>query len=68
MSLLPTPERCVVLRTGNNPKKLAGQQRVWRCGRWTRASVQVFQTRDHAQIATGWYRIPVCERCLRESA
>jgi hypothetical protein len=59
-------ERCGAIRTGDDPNKHAGEQRTWRCRAKATINVQVHQASDHPRVGTGWFVVPLCERCFRE--
>lgn len=59
-------ERCGAIRTGNVPGKNAGEQRTWRCRAKAVINVEVFQNGEHPQVGTGWFAVPLCERCYQE--
>lgn len=59
--------RCVSIRMANNPKKLPGEQRVYRCRNEASRAVRVHQENEHLRVGTGWYEVELCDNCFYAS-
>lgn len=59
--------QCACIRVSKNPKKLPGEQRVWRCQNPAKRVVRVHQANDHIRVGTGWFAVRVCDWCARRA-
>lgn len=57
--------KCSAVRTGKNHKRLAGQQRVYRCRNEATRIMRIHQHPEHARVAeSGWFEVALCETCF----
>lgn len=60
-------ERCCNMREPKRSKLPPGQRRWVRCRRPAEMLVDIHQASDHPPVGTGWFEIPMCNRCFDES-
>lgn len=56
--------RCSCVRTGENPKKMPGEQRVYRCPNEATRLMRVHQENEHGRVGTGWFEVALCDPCF----
>lgn len=60
------PERCVNMREPQRSKLPPGKRKWRRCNRPAEMLVSLHQAQDHPKVGSGWFAIPMCNRCFDE--